>query len=120
MSILIKKRSKFKGLDLPENKITEHMPIEKLLLPDRVVLPLIQNIGAPCSFNVEKGEELKAGQKIADSQSYVSAPIHSSISGKVKRLSKILNPATGTLMDAVIIESDGEDRHVEANQVFDK
>jgi len=119
MGILIKKKSKFRGLDLPENKFTENKPIEEIPIPEKVIIPLIQNIGAPCSFIIERGDLVKTGQKIADSQSYVSAPIHSSISGKVKRISKILNPATGTLMDAATIESDGEDRRAEVKPAFD-
>jgi electron transport complex protein RnfC len=119
MGVLIKRRSKFRGLDLPENKLTEHMPIEEIPIPEKVVIPAVQNIGAPCTFTIEKGDLVKTCQKIADSQSFVSAPIHSSISGKVKRISKILNPATGTLIDAVTIESDGEDSRVEAKPVFD-
>ncbi|MCD4669076.1 MAG: electron transporter RnfC, partial [Actinomycetia bacterium] len=84
MGILIKKKSKFRGLHLPENKITEKKSIETLPIPENIILPLIQNIGAPCNFTIEKGDEVKTGQKIADSKSYVSSPIHSSISGKVK------------------------------------
>jgi len=119
MSILIKKKSKFRGLHLPERKITKKKSIEILPIPEKIVLPLIQNIGAPCDFIIEKGDEVKTGQKIADSKSYVSSPIHSSISGKVKKISKILNPASGMLMDAATIASDGEDKWVETGPVFD-
>jgi Na+-translocating ferredoxin:NAD+ oxidoreductase subunit C len=119
MSILIKKKSRFRGLDLPENKFTEHKPIETIPIPKTAVIPLVQNIGAPGSFIIEKGDAVKTGQKIADSKSYVSAPIHSPISGKIKRLSKILNPATGALMDAATIESDGEDSRVQTDPLFD-
>jgi Na+-translocating ferredoxin:NAD+ oxidoreductase subunit C len=119
MGILIRKKSKSRGLHLPENKITDYKPIEMLPVPEEVIIPLIQNIGAPCSFTVEKKEEVKTGQKIADSKSFVSAPIHSSISGKIKKISKILNPATGKLMEAVTIGSDGEDVWVERNPLYD-
>jgi len=119
MGILIKKKSKFRGLHLPENKITEKKSIETLPIPENIILPLIQNIGAPCNFIIEKGDEVKTGQKIADSKSYVSSPIHSSISGKVKKISKILNPASGMLMDAATIASDGEDQWVKTDRVFD-
>ena len=119
MGIIIKKRSRSRGLDLPENKFTEHKPIEVLPIPEKVIIPLIQNIGAPCSFIIEKGDKVKTGQKIADSQSYVSAPIHASISGEVKRISEILNPVSGALMDAAAIESDGEDTWIDTRPVFD-
>ena len=119
MNIVIKKKRAFKGLSLPENKITAKKPIEILPVPDKVVIPLQQNIGAPCEFIVERGDTVKTGQIIADSKNYVSAPIHASISGKVTRIIKVVNPVTSSLMDSVIIESDGEDSWVELNKLFD-
>lgn len=119
MNIVIKKKRAFKGLSLPENKITAKNPIEILPVPDKVVIPLQQNIGAPCKFIVERGDTVKTGQKIADSENYVSAPIHSSISGKVTRIIKVVNPVTSTIMDSAVIESDGEDNWVELNTLFD-
>ena len=119
MNIVIKKRRAFKGLHLSENKITAKKPVEILPLPEKVILPLQQSLGAPCEFTVERGDSVMTGQKIADSGSYVSAPIHSSISGKIVRIIKVINPATSTLMDAVVIESDGEDRWVESSKLFD-
>ncbi|MFZ3106840.1 MAG: electron transport complex subunit RsxC [Candidatus Hydromicrobium sp.] len=119
MGIIVKKKSAFKGLLLPENKITAKKPTEILPVPEKVILPLQQSIGAPCEFIVNRGDTVKAGQKIADSTSYVSAPIHASISGKVSKTIKVVNPITSTIMDAVIIESDGEDRWVELKKLFD-
>ncbi len=119
MGIIIKKRSPFRGLHLPENKITSRSPVVKLRVPEKVILPLKQNIGAPGELMVKRGDLVKAGQKIADSGSYVSSPVHSSISGKVKRLVKILDPATSTLTEAVNIESDGNDEWVRLDKRFD-
>ncbi len=119
MNIVIRKKRAFKGLSLPESKITAKKPIEILPLPEKVVLPLQQSLGAPCEFTVERGDTVMTGQKIADSGSYVSAPIHAPVSGKVTRIIKIVNPVTSTMMDAVVIESDGEDRWVESNKLFD-
>ena len=118
MDIVIKKKSAFKGLSLPENKITAEKSIEVLPLPEKVILPLQQSIGAPCELIVEKGDMVKTGQKIADSKSYVSAPIHSSISGKVAKIIKMINPATSGVMDAALIESDGKDSWVELAKLF--
>jgi electron transport complex protein RnfC len=119
MNIVIKKKSAFKGLSLPENKITAKKPVEILPVPEKVILPLQQSIGAPCEFMVKREDVVKTGQKIADSGSYVSAPIHASISGKVTKIIKIANPVTSTLMDAVVIESDGEDRWIKLKKLFD-
>ncbi len=119
MRIVIKKKSAFKGLSLPENKFTAASPIEILPIPEKIMLPLQQSIGAPCDFLVKRGDMVEAGQKIADSKSYVSAPVYSSISGKVSRITKIINPATCAPMDAAVIESDGEDRWKERKKLFD-
>jgi electron transport complex protein RnfC len=119
MRIVIKKKSVFRGLSLQENKITAKKPIENLPIPEKVILPLQQSIGASCEFIVKRKDMVKAGQKIADSKSYVSAPVHSSISGSVSKITKVLNPATCTLMDALVIESDGEDRWADFEKLFD-
>jgi electron transport complex protein RnfC len=119
MEIVIKKKSVFHGLSLQENKITAKKPIEALPTPEKVILPLQQSLGAPCEFVVKRKDIVKAGQKIADSKSYVSAPVHSSISGKVSRVTKVLNPATCAPMGALMIESDGEDQWTGLEKLFD-
>jgi len=119
MKITLKKKSAFKGLSLPENKITAEKSIEVLPVPEKVIIPLQQSIGAPCEFIVNKGDMVKTGQKIADSKSYVSAPIHSSISGKISKIIKLINPVTSNVMDAALIESDGKDLWVESKKLFD-
>jgi len=118
MKIVFKKKRSFRGLSLPENKITAEKSIEDLPLPEKVVIPLQQNIGANCEFIVQRGDVVKTGQKIADSKGYVSAPIHSTISGKVSKIVKMVNPVTGNVMDAAVIKSDGEDSRVECNKLF--
>ncbi len=119
MGIVIKKKSVFRGLSLEENKITAKKPIETLPIPEKVILPLQQSLGAPCEFIVKRKDTVKTGQKIADTNSYVSAPVHSSVSGSVLKITKILNPATCALIDALVIESDGEDSWVDCKKLFD-
>ena len=65
-----------------------------------------QHIGAPCQPIVLKGDEVKVGQVIGDSEAYVSAPIHSSVSGKVLSVGPMPYPGGGSVI-AVEIESDG-------------
>jgi electron transport complex protein RnfC len=94
------------GIHPPHSKsMTEHLPVEKALEPETVVIPLQQHIGAPCKPIVEVGEKVKVGQKIGEAGGFVSAPVHSSVSGTVKKIEKrmIIN-GTGT---CVVIESDG-------------
>jgi len=57
---------------------------------------------------VKEGDEVKAGQKIGDSDSFVSAPVHSSISGVVKEISTQQSPV-GREVLGILIESDGGD-----------
>ncbi len=77
-------------------------------LPSQVIIPLHQHIGAPCELLVEVGEEVKTGQKIADSEGFVSAPIHASISGKIASIDMRYAP-TGAKVKSMVIESDGSD-----------
>ncbi len=87
-------------------------PILEPPLPERVIVPTRQHIGAPAKLLVQKGDAVRAGQVIAESGGFVSAPVHASISGKVKDVRLAAHPQ-GRAMEAVFIESDGEDTWVE-------
>lgn len=119
MKSVIKIRSASRGLKLPEDKFTENKSIEVFKIPDNVIIPIQQNIGAPCKFLVKRGDEVKTGQKIADTESYISAPIHSPVSGKVVKNIKVINPATSIFGDAILIASDGEDCWVDLGKLSD-
>jgi electron transport complex protein RnfC len=85
-----------KGVHPDEYKnLTCHLHSEPLPLPDEVFLPLQQHIGAPCTALVEKGDLVKTGQKVADSDKYVSSPIHSSITGEVAAVANFPHPLGG-------------------------
>ncbi len=73
--------------------------------PDILVIPLSQHIGAPCESVVKAGDSVTVGQKIADSSAFVSAPIHSSVSGVVKAVEKRPHATLGECM-AIVIEND--------------
>ncbi len=64
------------------------------------------HIGAPAKLLVSVGDEVKVGQLIAEAGGYLSAPIHASVSGKVKKLDEIISTA-GRNMTAAVITSDG-------------
>lgn len=94
------------GLHINENKnITESLPIETMPDPDFVYIPMSQHIGAPATPIVEKGQKVKRGQKIGDSKAFISAPVHSSISGTVVSIEKMYT-ADGRYCDCIIIEND--------------
>ena len=97
------------GVHAPHNKHTAHEHSIEMPVPKMVVLPVSQHIGAPCTPIVKVGDTVDVGQCIARSDAFVSAPIHASVSGKVKKIDKITMPG-GNRVDAIFIESDGEQR----------
>lgn len=95
------------GVKVPHNKNTEDCKIIRMPAPDKVVLPMQQHIGAPCIPTVKVGDTVKVGQIVGDSDKFISAPIHSSISGTVTKIADTVL-ANGRQAPAVTIESDGE------------
>ncbi len=77
-------------------------------MPERVVIPLRQSLGAPATPCVAVGDEVKVGTRIGEPGGFVSVPVHASISGKVSAVGRFPHPAGGEDM-AVVIEGDGED-----------
>lgn len=97
------------GIHPEYNKqLSKDKPFKKAKRPETVVIPLQQHIGAPCKPLVKKGDHVDLGQKIGDSDSFVSAPVHASVSGVIKEIKKVLTPV-GKKADAIIIEADEED-----------
>lgn len=97
------------GTHPPETKLTEGKKIEVLAPPSSVVIPLHQHTGAPAETLVKKGDHVNVGTKIGEAKGFISATIHSSISGTVKEVGECFHPVTGASSQAIIIEGDGED-----------
>lgn len=97
------------GVKVDHRKITADLPVERIEMPDKVLLPMQQHIGAPCTPTVKVGDIVGVGQVIGDSDAFVSAPVHASISGKVTAIGPV-KLANGSMVDAVTIENDGEMR----------
>ncbi len=95
------------GVAVSHNKNTADSEVVRLPIPDKVVLPMQQHIGAPCIPTVKVGDKVKVGQVIGDSDKFVSAPIHASVSGTVSAITQVKLP-NGVISQAVEIESDGE------------
>ncbi len=107
-SEIIKPKKKVRGgVTVSHNKNTKDMPVKRIPAPETVTLPMSQHIGVPCTPTVKVGDKVQVGQVIGDSDKYVSAPIHASVSGKVTAVKEI-RTATGVVSQAVIIENDGE------------
>ena len=71
------------GIHVPYHKNTAQLPAKRMPAPERIVLPMAQSIGAPCEPLVKKGDKVKVGQKIGDTEKFMSAPVHASVSGTV-------------------------------------
>ena len=104
----------FKGGIHPNDgkSLAKDQPIKEVIPTGKMIYPLSQHIGAPATAIVAKGDAVLKGQKIAEAGGFVSAPIYSSVSGKVIALEKHLNP-TGNSVDCIVIENDGEYNEVE-------
>lgn len=92
--------------------LTERKAIEIGELPQKVILPVRQHIGAPSVPIVKKGDNVKKGQVVAAADGAVSSNIHASISGTVVDISEQPHPSYGDCL-AITIESDGSDQWLE-------
>ncbi len=77
----------------------------EISLPAEVVIPMAQNVGAPNAPTVSVGDRVEAGQKIGATDAFISAPVHSSVSGTVKAIEERKN-FTGAPVNSVIITVD--------------
>lgn len=96
------------GVHPEENKISHDSPIQVQPIPKTVSILLGQHIGKPATPVVNRGDEVKVGTLIAKADGFVSANIHSSVSGKVKKIETILD-ASGYQKPCITIQCDGED-----------
>jgi electron transport complex protein RnfC len=94
------------GAAVPHAKNTAECETVKMGVPKNVVIPMLQHIGAECNACVKKGDKVKVGQVIGDSDKFISAPIHSSVSGTVTDVSPMLYPG-GVYVSSVQIQTDG-------------
>lgn len=99
--------NRLNGIHLAHDKNTQNSATVEFPLPQSVVIPMSQHMGAPCDCLVKKGDTVTVGQKIGDSGAPLSAPIHSSVSGKVTDVTDYLL-VSGSVCKAVVIETDGE------------
>ncbi len=91
----------YDGKDLSKEK-----PIMDVVAAKEMVYPLSQHIGAPAKALVKKGESVLRGEMIAEAGSFVSAPVHSSVSGFVKAIEP-RKVASGDMVMSIVIENDG-------------
>ena len=102
------KTFKLGGIHPPENKFSAGQAIRNAELPKVVSIPVAQHIGTPSIAVVAKGDKVKVGQLIAKSGGFVSANIHSSVSGTVAKLDQVPD-SLGYPKQAIIINVDGDE-----------
>ena len=102
------KTFKIGGVHPADKKITAAKPITPLPVPQTVTIPCAQHIGAPAEIVVQKGDKVKVGTLIAKATGFVSANIHSSVSGTVKNIGPVAD-ASGYTKQAVTIQVEGDE-----------
>ena len=99
-------------------ELSKDAPIREVLPQGELVYPLSQHIGTPANPIVAVGDTVLKGQVIAEAGGFVSAPIHASVSGKVKAIEP-RRVAVGDMVNSIIIENDGAYNEVEYTTVDD-
>ena len=99
-------------------ELSKDKPIRDYLPKGDLVYPLSQHIGAPAKPVVAVGDEVLKGQMIAEAGGFVSAPIYASASGKIKAIEP-RRTVVGDMVNAIILENDGEFKEVEYQAVDD-
>ncbi len=102
------KTFKLGGIHPEENKISAQQPIEVAPIPQTVSIPVSQHLGAPAKPIVEKGDLVKTGQLIAKGDGFISANVHSSVSGKVLKVDEVVD-FSGYRRLSIIIETEGDE-----------
>lgn len=95
------------GAAVPHHKATATMATEVMPLPAKIILPMRQHIGAPCTPAVKKGDTVFVGTVVGKAGGFVSADIHSSVSGTVESVETLPFPQGGAV-EAVVIVPDGK------------
>ena len=87
---------------------TEHKALVRFPVPETVVIPLSMHLGAPANAIVNVGDHVKMGQKIGEAAGFISAPVHSSVSGTVIAIEDRPHATRGSC-PSIVIANDGKD-----------
>lgn len=102
-----KRRKHLRSIHVRHEKHTAECETKIMPVPEAVRISMAQHIGAPCTPLVKKGDYVKVGQPIGEAEAFVSAPVHSSVSGTVTGVEFIRSVAGGR-DQVVVIETDGK------------
>lgn len=109
------------GIHPQANKLSANQPIQVIAPPETVVIPLGQHIGAPASAVVAKGDKVKVGTLIGKAEGFVSAHVHSSVSGTVVKVDQMTD-GSGLSRPAVFIHTEGDEweDHIDRSETLAK
>ena len=96
------------GVHPPEGKITSNKAIVAFPIPTEMVFMASQHLGAPSEVLVAKGDKVLVGQPLAKATGFVSAQLHSSVSGTVTKIDKVVD-ASGYPKPAIYITVEGDE-----------
>lgn len=99
------RRKHLQSIKVSHEKHTAECATQIMPIPDTVSISMSQHIGAPCKPLVKKGDYVKVGQPIGESEAFVSAPIHASVSGNVAGIETVRS-AMGGNDQVIVIETD--------------
>ncbi len=96
------------GVHPAENKIAAKAPIEVMPIPKKAYIPVSQHLGVPATVIVKRGDMVKTGTLLAKGEAFISANIHSSVSGKVAKIDNWID-TSGYKRQMVIIDVEGDE-----------
>ena len=100
---------------MPHRKNTAGMSPVKMTIPKTVTIPMSMHIGKPAVPTVKAGDKVCVGTIIGQADGFVSAPVHSSVSGTVKKIEDILTK----LVDSKFVDLFSDDWDKIAKLIFD-
>ena len=98
---------KLHGIKVPHKKNTANCVPVRLSVPETVRIPMSMHIGKPAKAVVKRGDTVKVGQLIGEADGFISAPVHSSVSGTVAKIEE-MTLSNGAKGQCVVINTDGE------------
>ena len=98
---------KLHGIKVPHKKNTANCVPVRLSVPETVRIPMSMHIGKPAKVAVKHGDTVKVGQLIGEADGFISAPVHSSVSGTVAKIEE-MTLSNGAKGQCVVIDTDGE------------
>lgn len=104
---VINPKGRLRGVKLPHIKFTEDFASASVPIPEIIKIPMLQHMGAECVPLKKVGDTVLAGEKIGDSDKYMSVPIHSSVSGEIIAIDTFCH-INGSRPKMLVIKPDGK------------